>query len=513
MNSMFCFQCQETCGNAGCTKTGVCGKTSATANAMDRLIRQLKLIAMTKKPNHAAVMFVARSLFMTVTNTVFSEKSVVTQLRRAEKLTGVSGCNVPLGVHSDGDEDICSMREFILYALKGISAYMVHADNLGKFDESLDDFLFRALKMCVESRDMAELGEFLNECGSAAVKAMALLDEANTENFGSPEKTAVRTSAGQRGGILVSGHDLKDLYELLILSEGKNIDIYTHGEMLAAHAYPVFKQFPHLYGHYGSAWHRQNVEFETFNGAILLTSNCITPIQESYSRRIFSTGCCHYPGVTYIEAAPQGMLKDFTPLIEIAQNSLPPAPLKNSELVIGFAHDQLDEYFEEIVENVRNENIRRFIVLAGCDGRQKKREYYADIAANLPLDTIILTAGCAKYRYNEFSLGEINGIPRLLDAGQCNDAYSLAVFALKLKERLGYENINQLPIAFDIAWYEQKAVAILLALLSLGFKNIRLGPTLPAFVSPRVMRYLEKNCKLKPISSCHDDINSMLHGR
>ena len=513
MNNMFCFQCQETCGNVGCTQTGACGKTSANANAMDKLIRQLKLIALNKKPSHATAIFIARSLFMTVTNTVFSEKTIIYQLRRAEKITGISPYDAPLGVHSDADEDICSLHEFILYALKGISAYMIHADNLGKSDESLDDFLFRALRICAENRNFHELNSFLSECGSAAIKAMMLLDEANTENFGSPEKTVVRTSPGLRGGILVSGHDLKDLYELLLLSADKNVDIYTHGEMLPAHAYPVFKQFPHLYGHYGSAWHHQNVEFESFNGPILLTSNCITPIQEKYSRRIFTTGCCHYPGVTYIESPGPGLLKDFTPLIETAQNSPPPRMLKNNELVIGFAHAQLSEYLDSIIDNIHNHSIRRIIFLAGCDGRQKKREYYTDVAANLPPDTIIMTAGCAKFRYNDFALGEINGIPRLLDAGQCNDSYSLAVFILKLKEKLGCEDINQLPISFDIAWYEQKAVAILLALLSLGFKNIRLGPTLPAFISPRLLRHLEKEFKLKSITTSHDDINSMLHGK
>ena len=513
MHNMFCFQCQETCGNTGCTMTGVCGKTSNVANVMDRLIFQLKLLAFARKPSHELAMFVARSLFMTVTNTDFDEKSLTVQLRRAERLTGGTQFDAPCGVQSSDKEDIVSLREFVTYALKGISAYMVHADELQKNDESLEDFLFYALREISSERSVSELFELLNECGSAAVKAMALLDEANTESFGSPEKTVVHTVPGDRSGILVSGHDLLDLYELLLQTAGSNIDVYTHSEMLPAHAYPLFKKFTHFRGHYGTAWYRQNIEFDMFNGPVLLTSNCISPVQEAYKKRIFTTGCCHYPGVVHIPDRENGKMKDFSAIIELAGSCLPPLKLNADELTIGFAHAQLEDYMEAIIENIRSGAIRRFIVMAGCDGRQKAREYYSDVAAMLSNDTVILTAGCAKYRYNRLALGEINGIPRLLDAGQCNDSYSIAVFALKLKEAFQEEDINKLPISFDIAWYEQKAVAVLLALLSLGFKNIRLGPTLPAFVSPHILKLLVRHFKLKNISMPHVDIVDMMRGK
>lgn len=513
MINMFCFQCQETCGNTGCTMTGVCGKTAACSNTMDALIHQLKIIALNKKVSHELAMFIAESLFMTVTNTNFNEKILLSQLRKAQKLTGAASFDAPSGVRSSDDEDVISLREFITYGLKGVCAYMVHAERLGAKDETLDDFIFYALKTVSEEKNIAKLTELLNETGSAAVKAMTLLDEAHTSHFGSQEPTLVSTSVGRNPGILVSGHDLKDLYELLIQTDGKDIDIYTHGEMLPAHAYVLFKKFSHLKGHYGSVWHRQNVEFASFNGPVLMTSNCITPVQESYCRRIFSTNCCHYPGITHIENDEKGMMKDFSPLIELALNCPPPSPISDNEYLIGFGHDALDEYFNQIVESIHSGDIKRFIIMAGCDGRQKIRSYYSDTAMLLPQDTIILTAGCAKYRYNSFSLGEINGIPRLIDAGQCNDSYSLAVFALKLKEAFEVDDINKLPISFDIAWYEQKAVAVLLALLSLGFRNIRLGPSLPAFVSPKILKFLVKNYKLKTITSVHEDIEMMMHGK
>lgn len=513
MNNMFCYQCQETCGNNGCTMTGVCGKTANVSAVMDRLIFQLKLLTLCKKPSHELAIFIAKSFFMTVTNTNFSEKELTAQLRRAEKLTGGCPYEIECGVHPQNDEDLCSIKEFITYALKGISAYMVHAAELGFRDTSLDDFLFYALREIAQNNDKEQLFELLTECGSAAVKAMALLDEANTETFGSPSATVVKTDVGNRPGILVSGHDLLDLYELLKQSECCGIDVYTHSEMLPAHSYPLLKKFSHLHGNYGNAWHRQNVEFASFNGPILMTTNCITPIQDAYKKRIFTTGCCLYPGVHHIPDREDGKMKDFSQIIEMAKTLPPPEKIDDEEIITGFAHAQLNEYIDEIIENIRNGSIRRFIVMAGCDGRQKKREYYSDVATLLPPDTIILTAGCAKYRYNRMTLGEINGIPRLLDAGQCNDSYSLAVFALKLKERLGVEDINELPISFDIAWYEQKAVAVLLALLSLGFKNIRLGPTLPAFVSPHMLKLLERHFKLKTISTPHEDITLMMKGK
>ena len=510
---MFCFQCQETCGNTGCTMTGVCGKTASVSSVMDRLIFQLKLLALCKKPSHELAIFIAKSFFMTVTNTNFSEKELTAQLRRAEKLTGGCPYEIVCGVQFAENEDLCSVREFITYALKGICAYMVHAFELGYSDGALEDFLFRALKEIAQSKSVPQLFELLNECGSAAVKAMALLDEANTGSFGTPEKTIISTAVGERPGILVSGHDLLDLYELLRQTECCGIDIYTHSEMLAAHSYPLFKKFSHLKGNYGGAWHRQNVEFASFNGPVLLTSNCITPVQDSYKKRIFTTGCCYYPGVVHIPDREYGKMKDFSPLIELAKLSAPPQKIASEELVGGFAHAQLLEYIDDIMDNIESGAIRRFIVMAGCDGRQKKREYYSDVATLLAPDTVILTAGCAKYRYNHLSLGEINGIPRLLDAGQCNDSYSLALFMLKLKERMGFEDINDLPVSFDIAWYEQKAVAVLLALLSLGFKNIRLGPTLPAFVSPHILKLLERHFKLQTISTPHEDIARMMKGK
>ena len=513
MNNMFCFQCQETCGNTGCTKTGVCGKTATVSSVMDRLIFQLKLIALCRKPSHELAIFIAKSFFMTITNTNFSEKELTMQLRRAERLTGGCQYEIDCGVHYPENEDLCSIREFITYALKGISAYMVHAYELGHNDSALENFLFRALKDIAQNKNISQLFDLLNECGSAAVKAMALLDEANTESFGSPLKTVVSTAAGNRPGILVSGHDLLDLYELLLQTDGCGIDVYTHSEMLAAHSYPLFKKFTHLRGNYGGAWHRQNVEFAMFNGPVLLTSNCITPVQDLYKRRIFTTGCCYYPGICHIPDREPGKMKDFSPLIELAKLALPPEKIDEEELQTGFAHAQLLEYIDDIIDNIESGTIKRFVVMAGCDGRQKKREYYSDVASLLAPDTIILTAGCAKYRYNRLALGEINGIPRLLDAGQCNDSYSLAVFVLKLKERMGLEDINDLPVSFDIAWYEQKAVAVLLSLLTLGFKNIRLGPTLPAFVSPYILKQLERHFKLKSISSPHEDIASMMKGK
>lgn len=513
MINMFCFQCQETCGNTGCTMTGVCGKTAAAANLMDELIHQLKVIALNKKVSHEMAIFIAESLFMTVTNTNFSEKILLSRLRKAQKLTAVSSFAAPSGVRSNDDEDVVSLREFATYGLKGICAYMVHADRLDAKDESLDDFIFYALRIIAEEKNVSELMKLINETGSAAVKAMTLLDEANTSHFGSQEVTTVSTAVGKNPGILVSGHDLKDLYELLVQTQNRSIDIYTHGEMLPAHAYILFKKFPHLRGHYGSAWYRQNVEFSQFRGPILMTSNCITPVQDSYCKRLFSTNCCHYPGIPHIDDAPKGMMKDFSPLIELAEKCQPPLPLNDNEFTIGFAHNTLKEYSDLIIENIRNGSIQRFIIMAGCDGRQKIREYYSDVAMLLPQNTVILTAGCAKYRYNSFSLGEINGIPRLLDAGQCNDSYSIAVFALKLKEEFELDDINKLPVSLNIAWYEQKAVAILLALLSIGFKNIRLGPTIPSFISPKILKLLAKNYKLKTINSPHADIDLMLHAK
>lgn len=510
---MFCFQCQETCGNTGCTNSGACGKSPSLAHAMDALVRQLKLIALNRKVSHELAIFIAESLFMTVTNTVFSEKSITSRLRRAERLTGITALASGYWIHVSDNEDVNAARELILYSLKGIAAYIVHADRLGAKDESLDDFIFYALKNISSDKKFKDLLELFNETGSAAIKAMALLDSANTEAFGSQEETLVSSAVGSRPGILISGHDLKDLYELLVQTEKCNIDIYTHGEMLAAHSYMLFKKFPNLKGHYGSAWHRQYKDFAAFNGPIIMTSNCITPIHDSYAWRIFTTNCCHYTGVPHLDKLNNDGMKDFSEVIAAAEKCPPPLSSGNFEFITGYAHSQLNENLDTIAEMIQSGELARFIVLAGCDGRHKSREYYSDIAAMCPANTVIMTAGCAKYRYNNCSFGTVGKLPRLMDAGQCNDAYSIAVFMLKLKEKLGVDDINKLPFSFDIAWYEQKAVAILAALLALGIKNIRLGPTMPAFFTPEIMKILEKNYKLKNIGTPHNDLADMLKGR
>ena len=510
---MFCFQCQETYRNTGCILTGMCGKKAETAGLMDDIIRQLKLIALSREPDKKLGRFTVQSLFMTVTNTNFDNEVLKKQLERAIALTGNTDVSFPAGVLAGEDEAMRSLRELITYALKGIAAYAEHAAVLGKEDESIYQFFFKALKATVTEENTDHLTALVLETGAVAVKTMALLDSANTENFGNPEFSTVKTGVGKRPGILISGHDLLDIKELLEQSRDAGIDIYTHGEMLPAHYYPLLKKYPHLYGNYGNAWHLQNKEFTSFNGPILMTTNCITPVQDSYKDRIFTTGMAGYPGVPHIAGGKDGKPKDFSAVIELAKTCPPPEKLEDGTLTGGFAHAQVFALADKVVEAVKSGAIRRFVVMAGCDGRHKERSYYTEVAENLPKDTVILTAGCAKYRYNKLVTGDIGGIPRVLDAGQCNDCYSLAVIALKLKEVFGVKDINDLPISFDIAWYEQKAVAVLLALLHLGFKNLRLGPTLPAFLSPNVAKILVETFDIKGITDPQTDIKAMMAGK
>ena len=490
---MFCFQCQETCKNTGCTIQGMCGKKADTANLQDELLQTLKMLAVARMPDKELGLFAVQSLFMTITNANFDDARIMERIRQAKARLGNAAVQAPKGVLSCENEDIRSLRELLTYGIKGISAYADHAAMLGREDESIYAFVLKALAAVTKDLTAEELVALVLECGQTAVKTMALLDSANTGAYGHPEITKVKTGVGKRPGILISGHDLLDLKELLEQTKDAGIDVYTHSEMLPAHSYPEFKKYPHLFGNYGNAWHRQNIEFASFNGPILMTTNCITPVQESYKNRIFTTGMAGYPGVPHIADRPSGGSKDFSAIIALAKTCPPPTELENGEIIGGFAHNQVLALADKVIAAVKSGAIKRFVVMAGCDGRHKTREYFTQIAENLPKDTVILTAGCAKYRYNKLNLGDIGGIPRVLDAGQCNDSYSLAVIALKLKEVFGLKDVNQLPLSFDIGWYEQKAVAVLLALLALGFKGIRLGPTLPAFLSPESPRCWWKN--------------------
>ena len=443
----------------------------------------------------------------------FNNAALQKQLDEAIKLAGENQAKLPIGVLACENEDIRSLRELLTYGLKGIAAYAEHAAVLGKEDDSIYAFCFKALETAATETDSEKLLAVILEAGEISVKTMALLDSANTETFGNPQVTTVKTGVGNRPGILISGHDLLDLKELLEQSKDADIDIYTHCEMLPAHYYPELKKYPHLYGNYGNAWHLQNKEFASFNGPILMTTNCITPVQDSYKDRIFTTGMAGYPGVPHIAGGKDGKPKDFSAVIELAKTCPPPEKLEDGTLTGGFAHAQVFALADKVVEAVKSGAIRRFVVMAGCDGRHKERSYYTEVAENLPKDTVILTAGCAKYRYNKLVTGDIGGIPRVLDAGQCNDCYSLAVIALKLKEVFGVKDINELPISFDISWYEQKAVAVLLALLHLGFKNLRLGPTLPAFLSPNVAKILVETFDIKGITDPQTDIKAMMAGK
>jgi len=542
--TMFCFQCQETLKNSGCTKRGVCGKEEPTANMQDLLIHTLKGIALHARAAQRGGVevptsigrFVVEALFTTVTNVDFDAEHVSRVVEQALvvrnqakalhngaeiKQDAATWIGAPdtfadkatsVGVQATENEDVRSLRELLVYGLKGIAAYADHAAVLGHEDPAIYSFLLDALASTTEDLSQDKMVEMVMKAGETAVTVMALLDKANTSAYGQPELTKVNIGVGARPGILISGHDLKDQEELLEQSKDAGIDIYTHGEMLPAHYYPAFKKYDHLVGNYGNAWWQQQKEFDSFNGPILLTTNCIVPVRDSYKDRIYTTGRVAYPGVTHIPDRKNGSPKDFSAIIEKARGCKPPTELESGEITGGFAHNQVLALADKVVAAVKTGAIKRFVVMAGCDGRQKGRSYYTEVAENLPKDTIILTAGCAKYRYNKLDLGDIGGIPRVLDAGQCNDSYSLAVVALKLKEVFGLADINELPISFDIAWYEQKAVTVLLALLHLGVKGIRLGPTLPAFLSPNVAKVLVDNFDIKPIGDVQGDIAAMMAG-
>lgn len=539
---MFCFQCQETAGNKGCTKIGVCGKQENTANLQDLLIHVLKGIALLGEKTYEpeAGSFTTKALFATITNANFDEQRIIHLVKEALKIRdrlkekagiGKNTTNLhdsatwysddkeafykkaaEVGVLATGNEDVRSLRELLIYGLKGISAYAHHAAVLGKEKDDIYKFLMEALASTTQDLSVDEMVAMVMKAGNTAVETMALLDEANTSAYGQPEITEVNIGVRQNPGILISGHDLKDMEELLKQTDGSGVDVYTHSEMLPANYYPAFKKYKHFVGNYGSSWWLQNKEFESFNGPILMTTNCITPVKESFLDRFFTTGMAGYPGAKHIPDRENGKPKEFSGIIEMAKTCKPPIEIESGRIVGGFAHHQVMALADKVVEAVKSGAIKRFIVMAGCDGRMKNRSYFTEVAENLPKDTIILTAGCAKYRYNKLKLGDIGDIPRVLDAGQCNDSYSLAVIALKLKEVFGLDDINKLPLSFDIAWYEQKAVAVLLALLALGVKDIRLGPTLPAFLSPNVAKVLVENFAIKPIGTLKEDIDAMMAG-
>lgn len=534
---MFCYQCQETAGCKGCTMSGVCGKKPDVAAMQDLLVYVTKGISavttvlrregkqVSANVNHVITL----NLFTTITNANFDKEAIEARIRAtlAEKnalLTQVASPSAlpeaakwdgsgdweekarTVGVLSTENEDIRSLRELITYGLKGLSAYSKHANALLQDDGEVDAFLQRALAATLDdSLSVEDLIALTMETGKHGVSSMALLDKANTKAYGNPEITKVNIGVGKNPGILVSGHDLRDLEMLLEQTQGTGVDVYTHSEMLPAHYYPAFKKYPNFIGNYGNAWWKQKEEFESFNGPILMTTNCIVPPKDSYKHRLYTTGAAGYPGCTHIPGEI-GEKKDFSVMIEHARRCPAPAEIETGALIGGFAHAQVLTLADQIVEAVKRCAIRKFVVMAGCDGRAKSREYYTEFAKALPKDAVILTAGCAKYRYNKLDLGDINGIPRVLDAGQCNDSYSLAVIALKLKEVFGLDDINDLPIVYNIAWYEQKAVIVLLALLYLGVKNIHLGPTLPAFLSPNVEKVLVENFGIAGIDSVEEDM-------
>ena len=548
MEKMFCYQCQETAKGTGCTVRGVCGKTSDVANLQDLLLFVLKGIAHYRVQlraldavDHSADRFILDGLFMTITNANFDKQRFVEKIKEAIKLreqlkqTFLEKGGNPekitfegafwtadtleemeakaghVGVLSTENEDIRSLREMLTYGMKGMAAYTEHAHNLGHENPSIYEFIDRGLVATTLPLSADQLVQMVLECGKNGVDAMALLDKANTDTYGNPEITKVDIGVRKNPGILISGHDLRDLYELLEQTEGTGVDVYTHSEMLPAHYYPAFKKYKHFAGNYGNSWWRQVYEFQHFNGPMLFTTNCIVPPHPdaNYKDRVYTTGSAGFPGFKHIERKP-GQPKDFSEIIEHAKRCPAPEAIESGSIIGGFAHNQVFALADKIVEAVKSGAIRKFFVMAGCDGRMKSREYYTEFARKLPKDTVILTAGCAKYRYNKLPLGDINGIPRVLDAGQCNDSYSLAVIALKLKEIFGVKDINELPIVYNIAWYEQKAVIVLLALLYLGVKNIHLGPTLPGFLSPNVAKVLVEKFGIAGITTVDDDLRFFL---
>ena len=541
-NKMFCFQCQETAGCTGCTKFGVCGKSPDLARMQDLLIYTTKglseittrLRAEGQAIDGAVNHLITINLFTTITNANFDDEVFYSRVRETlnvknelmAKLKDTANLSEAalwdassneemdkksdIGVLATKDEDVRSLRELIIYGLKGMSAYMKHANALGYDSEEVNAFMQSTLaKLLDDSLTIDELIALTLETGKVGVDGMALLDQANTETYGNPEITKVNIGVRNNPGILVSGHDLKDLELLLKQTEGTGVDVYTHSEMLPAHYYPHLKKYSHLVGNYGNAWWKQKEEFESFNGPILMTTNCIVPPKDSYKDRIYTTGAAGFAGVKHIKGVSEDN-KDFSEIIEQAKKCAPPTEIETGEIVGGFAHNQVFALADQVVDAVKTGAIKKFFVMGGCDGRAKSRNYYTDFAKALPKDTVILTAGCAKYKYNKLELGDINGIPRVLDAGQCNDSYSLALIALKLKEVFELQDINELPIAFNIAWYEQKSVIVLLSLLYLGVKNIHLGPTLPAFLSPNVAKVLVENFGIGGITNVEDDIKMFM---
>ena len=545
---MFCYQCQETAKGTGCTVRGVCGKTSDVANLQDLLLFILKGIAHYRVQlraldavDHSADRFILDGLFMTITNANFDKQRFVEKIKESIKLreqlkqTFLDKGGNPekitfegafwtadsleemeskaghVGVLSTENEDIRSLKEMLTYGMKGMAAYTEHAYNLGHENPSIYEFIDRGLVATTLPLSADQLVQMVLECGKNGVDAMALLDKANTDTYGNPEITKVDIGVRKNPGILISGHDLRDLYELLEQTEGTGVDVYTHSEMLPAHYYPAFKKYKHFAGNHGNSWWRQVYEFQHFNGPMLFTTNCIVPPHPdaNYKDRVYTTGSAGFPGFKHIERKP-GQPKDFSEIIEHAKRCPAPEAIETGSIIGGFAHNQVFALADKIVDAVKSGAIRKFFVMAGCDGRMKGREYYTEFAQKLPKDTVILTAGCAKYRYNKLPLGDINGIPRVLDAGQCNDSYSLAVIALKLKEIFGVKDINELPIVYNIAWYEQKAVIVLLALLYLGVKNIHLGPTLPGFLSPNVAKVLVEKFGIAGITTADDDLKFFL---
>ena len=547
MDKMFCYQCQEASKGIGCTIKGVCGKDDVTANRMDLLMFVMKGIAVVAEklrangtPATTANHFITEGLFSTITNANFDVNSISARVTEGLKLRNdligkavAAGIALPkleelswngneseyesksasVGVLRESNEDVRSLKELVIYGLKGMAAYAEHASKLGFEEEDIYAFIQHALAATTRTDISAdELTALVLETGSFGVKTMALLDKANTTSYGNPEVTKVNIGVGKNPGILISGHDLKDMEELLAQTEGTGVDVYTHSEMLPANYYPAFKKYKHFVGNYGNAWWKQREEFESFNGPILFTTNCIVPPLSgaSYKDKVYTTNAAGYPGFKHVPARKEGGTKDFSEIIEVAKKCAAPIEIEHGEIIGGFAHNQVMQLAGQVVDAVKSGAIKKFVVMAGCDGRMKTRDYYSDFATQLPKDNVILTAGCAKYRYKKLPLGDINGIPRVLDAGQCNDSYSLALIALKLKEVFELQDINELPIVYNIAWYEQKAVIVLLALLSLGVKNIHLGPTLPAFLSPNVANVLVENFGISSIRTPEEDIKEWI---
>lgn len=547
--SMFCYQCQEAAKGTGCTIRGVCGKDSEVAAMQDLLVyvtKGVSVVASIARENHYSSdkvdRYVQEALFTTITNANFDNEKIIKKIRqgisvREELIKEMTekGITIPSGLHNStawtpssvedmearaslvgvlatGDEDIRSLRELVIYGVKGIAAYAEHAGNLSHSADNVDAFIQKALAATTDdSLTVADLTALVLETGKYGVEVMALLDKANTSSYGNPEVTEVNIGVRNNPAILISGHDMKDMEELLRQTDGTGVDVYTHSEMLPANYYPAFKKYSHFVGNYGNAWWKQATEFESFNGPILFTTNCIVPPRDSYKDRVYTTGSSGFPGLTHIDDRKPGGEKDFSQIIEHARKCASPVEIETGTIIGGFAHNQVLQLADKVVDAVKSGAIRKFFVMAGCDGRMKSRDYYTEFAQKLPADTVILTAGCAKYRYNKLQLGDINGIPRVLDAGQCNDSYSLAMIALTLKEVFKLNDINDLPIAYNIAWYEQKAVIVLLALLFLGVKNIHLGPTLPAFLSPNVAKVLVENFGISGITTADEDMKIFLN--